>query len=123
MREGLSYSEWKKELEIWSDFTDLGKEKQGGAVFLTLTGKARQAVLLGVTRDKIKSDKGLDEILECLHGLYQLDVSQSGYAAYDDFTNYRRPVYTSIQDYLVEFNIKYNKIKSFEMKLPDCVLE
>ena len=76
MREGISYSEWKKELEIWSDFTDLGKEKQGGAVFLTLSGKARQAVLSGVTRDKIKSDKGLDEILECLDGLYQLDVSE-----------------------------------------------
>ena len=53
MREGLSYVEWKKELEIWCDFTDLPTEKLGGALFLTLTGKARQAVLAEVPRKDI----------------------------------------------------------------------
>ena len=58
MKEGLLYSEWKKELGIWSDFTDLEKKKLGGALFLTLTGKARQAVLAEVTRDELKKETG-----------------------------------------------------------------
>ena len=45
MRDDLPYSEWKKELKIWCDFTDVDKKKQGGALFLTLSGKARQSVL------------------------------------------------------------------------------
>lgn len=122
MRTDLLYTEWKTELDIWSDFTDLTAERQGGALFLTLTGKARQAVLSGVPREKIKSASGLKAITDCLDELYEKDKSQSGYAAYDDFTNYRRSATTNIQDYLVEFNLKYNKIKIFDMKLPDGVL-
>lgn len=122
MREGLLYSEWKKELEIWSDFTELPKLRQGGALFLTLTGKARQAVLANVPREEIKSETGLDAILKSLDELYAKDISQSGYAAFDDFTNYRRSSHTSIQDYLVEFNIKYSKLKDFKMTLPEGVL-
>ena len=99
-----------------------GKKKQGGALFLTLTGKARQAVLAEVTRDELKKETGLEAVLKCLDELYLKDDDQSGYAAYDDFTNYRRPVNTSIQDYIVDFNIKYGKIKSFKMELPDGVL-
>ena len=86
------------------------------------TGKARQAVLAEVTRDELKKETGLEAVLKCLDELYLKDDDQSGYAAYDDFTNYRRPVNTSIQDYIVDFNIKYGKIKSFKMELPDSVL-
>lgn len=122
MRDGLPYAEWKKELDIWSDFTELDAKRQGGALFLTLQGKAREAVLSGVSRDKIKSLTGVDEIVKCLDELYEKDKSQSAFAAYEDFTSYRRSSGTSIQDYIVEFNLKYNKIKVHSMKLPDAVL-
>ena len=118
----MTYAEWKKELDIWSDFTDLDAERQGGALFLTLTGKARQAVLAGVSRDKIKETTGLKAITKCLDDLFEKDKSQSSFTAYEDFTSYRRSKNCSIQEYLVEFNIKYNKVKSFEMVLPDGVL-
>ena len=41
----LAYAEWKKELDIWDDFSDLDSTRKGGALFLTLAGKARDAVL------------------------------------------------------------------------------
>ena len=122
MGEDLSYFDWKKELDIWTYFTELAAEKQGGTLFLTLTGKARQAVLSGVDRDKIKSATGVKEITKCLDELFEKDKALSGYTAYDDFPSYRRPAGTSIQDYLVEFNLKYSKIKSYSMELPDGVL-
>ena len=122
MRDDLSYDAWKKELDIWSDFTDLDANRKGGALFLTLKGKAREAVLSGVDRAKIKSDKGVEEITKCLDELFEKDKSQSAFAAYDAFTSYRRSRDTSIQDYIVEFNLKYNKIKTHHMELPDAVL-
>lgn len=122
MRDELSYAEWKKELDIWCDFTDLPIHKQGGALFLTLAGKAREAVLSGVSREKIKSDKGVEEIVASLDELYEKDKSQCAFAAYDDFTSFRRSSNTSIQDYIIEFNLKYNKIKVHGMELPQSVL-
>ena len=36
---------WLKEIKIWQNFTDIEKKKQGSAIFLTLEGKAKEAVL------------------------------------------------------------------------------
>ena len=60
--------------------------------------------------------------MTCLNELYDKDKSQSAFAAYDDFTNFRRSKNASIQDYIVEFNLKYNKIKTYDMTLPDAVI-
>lgn len=122
MREEISYSDWKKELLIWSDFTDLKVEQQGGALFLTLKGKARQIVLDGVTRAEMKTATGIKSVTDCLDKLFEKDENQSAYTAFDDFTNYRRNSTTSIDDYLVEFNLKHSKIKSHNMTLPEGVL-
>lgn len=122
MREDISYEDWKSDIEIWSDFTDLDKEKQGSAVFLTLVGKAQQTVRAGVTRDELKSADGLSKVLKCLDELYKKDDTSCGFSAYEDFSSYRRSPGVSIEDYLVEFNLKYSKLKSFKMELPDGVL-
>ena len=79
MREGLSYEDWKSDIDIWSDFTDLAPEKQGGAVFLTLVGKAQQTVRAGVTRETMKSATGLADIIKCLDALYLKDAAHSGF--------------------------------------------
>lgn len=122
MRDGLTYKEWKADVEIWSDFTELTVEKQGGAVFLTLVGKAQQAVRATVTRAQMKSPTGLKEVLTCLNGLYEKDAARSSFAAYEEFSEYRRAANIPIEDYLIEFNIKYSKLKDYKMDLPDGVL-
>ena len=64
----------------------------------------------------------MGEITKCLDELFEKDKSQSAFAACDAFTSYRWSCDTSIQDYIVEFNLKYNKIKTHHMELPDAVL-
>lgn len=122
MREETGYNDWKKEVEIWSDFTDLKAEQQGGALFLTLTGKARQVVLDGVSRADMKLATGLVSVLTSLDSLYLKDESQCAFSAFEDFTNYRRSHELPIETYLVEFNLKYSKVKSYNMTLPDGVV-
>lgn len=39
-----AYAEWKQDIGIWSIFTDLPKEKQGLAVFLSLPQNIRECV-------------------------------------------------------------------------------
>lgn len=122
MREGLSYKEWKEDVYIWSDVTDLPPKKQAGAVFLSLTGKAQTSVRASVSREEMSSELGLKTVLGCLDKLYEKDAAHSGYTAYENFTEFRRPANMSTEDYLIEFNIRYSKIKSLEMTLPDGVL-
>ena len=122
MRDDLPYPEWKKELNIWCRFTDMAKQRQAGALFLTLTGKTRDAIRAKVDEDDIDSDDGVKSIIRALDELYLKDASQAGFAAFDEFIQYRRPANVKISEYLLEFNLKYNKIKSQSMKLPEGVL-
>lgn len=122
MRDDLTYEDWKSDVEIWSDYSDLEKEKQGSAVYLTLTGKAQQTVRSDVTRAKMKSATGLTDVLNCLDKLFKKDETVSGFDAYEQFSEYRRSQGVTIKDFLVEFNLKYSKLKTQKMVLPDGVL-
>ena len=122
MREGLTYEDWKKERNIWRKFTDLSKQRQGGALFLTLTGKARETVLAEVPLSKFDEDSGIDEITKALDTLYLQDATENAFVTFDSFIKFRRPQGMSLKEYLAEFNLRYNKIKDNNMTLPDGVL-
>ena len=111
MREGLIYEDWKKELSIWRKFTDLSKQRQGGALFLTLTGKARETVLAEVPLSKFDEDSGIDEITKALDTLYLQDATENAFLTFDSFIKFRTPHGMSLKEYLAEFNPRYNKIK------------
>ena len=122
MGENISYPEWKTEIELWSDITELPKSKQGGALYFTLQGDARNTVRARVEKEVISSDTGLTKIIETLDDLYLKDQHQAGFNAYESFTSYRRPKNTSIKDYIIQFNLRYSAIKTYKMTLPEGVL-
>ena len=76
MRDDLLYTDWKRELSIWEDFTDLEKSKQGPAVFLTLKGKARETVLADIDVAKLKTDSGVKCITDVLDKLYDTNPAE-----------------------------------------------
>ena len=121
MRDGLSYDDWKKELNIWKTFTSLNPEKQGPAVFLTLTGKAREAVLNDVEPTDLSAGDGLMKLTNSLDTIYLKDESQTQFAAFDDFITYRRKSSEGLKNFLIEFDLRYKKIKNQKMELPEGV--
>ena len=58
--------------------TDLPKKKQGLAIYLTLSGKAREAVL-ELDIEKVNDDSGVDNVLKHLDKLSLQDSNQSAY--------------------------------------------
>ena len=62
------YENWKKDIKIWQGFTDLPKKKQRPAIYLTLSGKAREAVL-ELDIEKL-NDSGVDNVLKHLDKLF-----------------------------------------------------
>ena len=63
--DNIVYENWKKEIKIWQVFTDLPKKKQGPVIFLTLSGKAREAVL-ELDIEKLNYDSGVNNVLKRL---------------------------------------------------------
>ena len=124
MRDDFPYADWKKEVKIWCTFTELDKKKQGGALFLSLKGKARETVLAGIADidTEFAKDDIVDKIIKCLDSLYLKDTTESAFEAFDSFIKFRRPKDMSIQKYLVEFNLKNKKLVTHKMTLPDGVL-
>ena len=117
----ITYSNWKTELSIWADFTDLANEKKGPAVFLSLKGQARESVRQNVTADQLKTETGLKHVTECLDKLYLKDETCSAYEAYEEFEKFVKPSNMSISDYIIRFEQLYSKAVSHKMEILDGV--
>ena len=59
------YERWKNELEIWQLVRDLEKKKRALAVTLSLTGKAREAVL-NIEAEDLNRDEGMKTLIQTL---------------------------------------------------------
>ena len=116
-----SYESWLKEIEIWQMFTDLAGVKQGPAIFLTLEGRAKEAVL-ELDVKNIGSKDGVALIIEKLDSLFLKDKTQSAFEAYDTFEKFRRPSDLSMSDYIIQFERLKSKTESYKIVLPTEVL-
>lgn len=120
--EDITYANWKKEIQIWSFQSSLDENKKGSALFLSLEGKARQTVLAELETDKINCNDGIKNILAILDKFYKKDSIKSACTAFNDFIDYRRGKDVSLNDFLIEFNLKYHRLENSDMKLPTGVL-
>ena len=57
-----------------------------------------------------------------LDNLFRVDTNQATLMAYESFKSYARPEGTLINDYLIEFNHLFTKLKKFKICLPESVL-
>ena len=115
------YESWEKTLKLWRLATELPKAKQGIAVVLTLTGKAKDKVL-ELEIDDINSDRGLDLVIAELDKLYKKDSIDTAYEAFEQFISFRRDGSMNIREYILAFDKRYAKAKSHGFTLADSCL-
>ena len=75
------YSTWKKQMQIWEMATSLDKTKRAPIVFLSLEGKAREAIL-ELDTAVLNSEDGMKNLYEKLDTLFLEDINQSAFRAY-----------------------------------------
>ena len=88
---------------------------------MSLTGQAREAIV-SPDINRLPCDQDVEILIEELDKLYLKDSQYSAYEAYEQFEKFCRPKSMNISNYIIEFNIRFNKIKNFNMTLPDGVL-
>lgn len=115
-----TYAEWKNDVQIWQLFTDLAKKKQGPAVYLSLTGHARECVR-DLTPAVIGGDDGVQAITDKLDTLFLQDENTLAYIAFKEFYDYKRPSGVNITDFLVRFEYIHHKLGKHSVTLPEGV--
>ena len=95
------YAEWKKDIEMWFLFSDLLKEKQGSAVFLSLPQNIHECVWhLGIT------DIGwTDELWVIMDNLDKIYLCDKHTMAFKDFYSNKRTAGVNINKFLVQFSL------------------
>ena len=121
LTDSMQYETWIKEVKLWSMCCKLDKKEQGPALALSLSGSARQAAV-DIGLETLSSVDGLQVVINRLDGLYLKDVNQRMYVALKTFERYQRPLSLSINSYLNEFDLMYNKLKAYKLELPDPVI-
>ena len=104
-------------MQIWEMAMCVEKVKRALIVFLSLEGKAREAVLeLDIAA--LNSEDGMKKVSEKLDALFLEDINQSTFLAYETFEGYRRQLDTSIE----ELGWHVAKLKDFNILLLEPIL-
>ena len=110
-----------KLLKRWQLLTELPKTKQGPTILLSLEGEAQEAALRVKTEDLVKED-GVQKITDELDKIYKKDATLNKYDALDKFDCYCRPAHVNINQYLLEFQRRFDKTKELGTTWGDDIL-
>lgn len=125
MRDDTLYSDWKKELSIWEQtniIRGVSKSVLAGELFESLHGTARSTVLSELTIAQIICDDGVKNISEKLDEFFIGDKVQNAFTANDDFMKFRRDPNMNLEQFLIEFKLRQNKVAAAGTTLSDGVL-
>ena len=78
LKDDVCYQPWVHDVKVWCMFTDLSKTKRGPAVYLSLAGKARDAVTY-IDVEAIGKDDGVDIIIKKLDEVFLKDKNTLAY--------------------------------------------
>ena len=97
------------------------EEKHAPAIFMTLTGEGREAIL-NMDIEKLTEKTGVNNLMAELDKMYLNDESSQAHEAYETFEKFVWPSGMSVSDYVIKFVQLYFKAKSFHMEILDGVL-
>ena len=86
-----AYENWKKDINIWCELTDIDAEKRALAIHLSLTGRARVASSeIGI--EDLKKKDGVNVLIKKLDSLFLADQGRRQFTAFHELYNFCRSV-------------------------------
>ena len=119
--ENTSYENWIKALKLWQLITELKPEKQGPALVLSLSGKARE-IVFELSVEEISGEGGVKKITDKLDKIYKKDTVDSAYEAFEAFIYFKREQNMEIINFITEFERRFNKAKLHGCELSPSIL-
>lgn len=127
-RAGMSYSMYKKELQLWKITTKVDKDKQAGHVVLyslpeTDDSRIREKVLRDVSMEDLQKETGLDILIKFLDKHLAKDALAESWVYYREYESYKRNSGESMLQYVNNFDHKYKEVEnSSGIQIPQFLL-
>lgn len=125
MQPDQPYEDWKKELRIWEVTNQaLGVDKivQAGTLFHSLMKTPRDTVRSELTEEEITHKDGVKNIIKVLDYFYLGNKTQNAFNVIDDLMSFKCTPDLSLEDFIIQFQLKVNKVKSSGTILSDEIL-
>ena len=106
--ENDDYVSWKTDVSVWKAFTETKVEKLGPAIYLSLKGKAREAVR-SMDVDNMAKAGGYELIIGELDKVFLSDETSRAFCAFKEYYEYRRSSGEGFSEFIVEFEKRYTK--------------
>lgn len=119
--EARPYECWKNKINVWMRVTDLDRKKQELAVALGLEGRAWETAM-EIPAEDLDSDSGMTTSMAKLDGVFLKEEKDCAYETYTYFDGITKSSLVSMADYIIDFEQCYNRMKKYDMALPDAVL-
>ena len=128
LNECKSYEAYKRELSAWAAVTELAKNKQGNYVVLSLPNKSKfgndikERAFESLSEDELRSDDGLKLLLKFLDKELGKNAVDDIIEKWDDFDSVRKTESQTLEEFISDFETKYNRIKSTGTQMPEEIL-
>ena len=128
LNECKSYEAFKRELTAWAAVTELAKTKQGNYVVLSLPNKSkfgndiRERALETIKDEDLSKEDGLKVLIKFLDQELGKNAVDDVIEKWDEFDSLRKSETQSLEDFISEFESRYNRIKVKGSTLPEEIL-
>ena len=123
---GKSYEQYSTELDLWESITDVAKTKQAGTVAFSLPEEHESRICEKVFNEiklaDMSKETGLKTLKEFMDKHLKKDDLTDRWLKYDDFDECKRNDGESVDEFIVKFDEKYNKIKKGGSTIPADLL-
>ena len=112
------YERYKTELNVWSEASDTDKNKHGLLVALSLPeedeSQIRDKVFSEIKMDDLKGAEGFKKLIEYFDSQFAKDDLSETYERYVAFERCKRQSEQKINDFILEYEKKYNLLSKKE---------
>ena len=128
LNECKTYEAFKRKLSAWESITELPKTKRGNLVALSLPYQSkfgnnlRERLFEHLNQEELNSEDGLDKVIEFLDKELGKDAVEDVIEKWDQFDSCRRGAGQSLEDFVSDFELKWNRVKSTGTQLSEEVL-
>ena len=119
------YEDWKKELRVWevtNTTLNIDKKVQAGTLFHSLQGLCKETVISELSVEEITAEDGVNKIISTLDEFFLGNEEKNSYIAIDDLLNLKCGKDETLESFIVQFNLKINKVKASGTVLPEGML-
>ena len=119
----ITFSDWKIDVNLWSRSildSQLNKSQKAIILYQSLKNEVKKTILSEIGIDDIDHVDGIKNIFKAMSSYYEKDQVKSGCAALDKLMKYRRPKEVSIDKFIIDFNLKMNRVETLGVTIPDA---